>query len=338
MPKPPVIQVLPRTSLYAKLFAPETTALLNSLGTVRRNATDKELTSAELTAGIADVDVLITGWGSPKLTPELLAHAKNLRLVAHSAGSVKFMLDEALLARGIKVSTAGAAMVTPVSEMTCMLCLLMLRPLHKMDAALRAGQGSWSELKTIGVGDELASQSIGVVGAGQIGRRVIDMLRAWNLTVNVFDPFYTPEKAAAVGATYCPTLQDLMSRSRIVTLHAPILPDTHHMIGAKELAAMKDGSILINTARAWLVDMPALEKELRAGRLSAATDVFDTEPLPANDPWRSMPNTFITPHLASYTTQCFHRQAQIAVEETERFLTGQPLKYEVTPALLKVMA
>lgn len=331
------ILVLPRKSLYQKLFDPAADTLLKSLGQVRFNDSEAEWNSEELAARVPDTDVLITGWGSARITDGVLGKANKLKLVAHSAGSVKFLLDEKLFDRGIRVCTSAAAMVSPVSEMTAMMCLLMLRPLHKIDAAMRAG-GSWAELKVTGVYDELSSQTVGVVGAGQIGKRVIHLLRAWDIPVKVFDPFYTEAQAEAAGAMRCSSLDELLPQCRLVTLHAPILPETKHMIGAKQLALMPTGSILINTARAWLVDMPALAAELRAGRLQAATDVFDTEPLPVDDPWRSMPNSFITPHIASYTKQAFLRQGRFAVEETARFTKGENLKWEVTAPMLKTMA
>jgi phosphoglycerate dehydrogenase-like enzyme len=257
--------------------------------------------------------------------------------VAHSAGSVKFLLDDALLSRGIKVSTAGAAMITPVAEMTLLLCLLMLRPVYKLDAGLRAGQ-SWAEMKLAGVGDELSAQTVGVVGVGQIGRRVIELLRAFEARVLAYDPFLDDAVARQLGVTRCATLAELMPACRIVSLHAPILPETRHMIGRAELAAMRDGAVLVNTARAWLVDTAALADELRAGRLRCATDVFDNEPLPVEDAWRALPNTLILPHIAASTPQCFFRQGDITVDEVGRFLANQPLRYEVTPELYATMA
>jgi phosphoglycerate dehydrogenase-like enzyme len=304
---------------------------------VQFNESESEWTVDELAARVSEAEVLITGWGSARLTESVLARASHLKLVSHSAGSVKFLLDEKLFARGIRVTTAGAAMITPVSEMTAMMCLLMLRPVHKLDAAMRAGQ-SWAELKVVGVGDELSSQTVGIVGAGQIGKRVIQLLRAWDINVSVYDPYYTQEQAAAACVRRCESLDDLLSSCRIITLHAPILPETKHMIGAAQLAKMRDGAILINTARAWLVDMDVLATELKQGRISVATDVFDEEPLTPANPWRNMPNTFITPHIASYTHQAFRRQGRYAVEETQRFLRGDAMKWEVTASMLKTMA
>ena len=331
------ILVLPRTPLQAKLFAPQTMTLLRSLGEVQVNPGETEWTSGELAERVSGVDVLVTGWGSAKLTDEVLARADRLRLVAHTAGSVKFMLDEGLFARGIRVTAVAAAMVQPVAEMTVMLCLLALRPMHRMDAAMRAGE-SWAKLKVEGVGDELISQTIGVIGVGQVGRQVIKLLRAWGVPVAAFDPFMTREKAAELGVEHCGTVGELVERSRVVTLHAPVLPETKHLLGAKELGRLRSGGAVVNTARAWLVDTAAMEAEVRSGRIWYYTDVYETEPLPDGDKWRTMPNVFLTPHLASHTPQAYDRQGRWAVEDVGRFVHGEPLRFEVTAGMLKTMA
>jgi phosphoglycerate dehydrogenase-like enzyme len=334
---PTTLLVVPPAPLYRKLFSSAADERLRSLGTVHFNESDRDWSADELRARVADADVLVTGWRTPRLGDAILDAAPRLRLVAHSAGSVKFMLDESLMARGIAVSTAGAAMVQPVAETTVLLCMLMLRPLHQLDIGLRSGAG-WADMKLAGVGEELTSQTVGIIGAGQIGRRVIRMLRAWDVDVRVFDPLLTPEDAAALDVTAYRSLDELLPRCRIVSLHAPVLPQTRHMIGARQLERMNDGTVLVNTARAWLVDGDALADHLRRGRLRYATDVFDTEPLPPDDPWRSMPNTFILPHIASSTHQAFFRQGDITVAEVQRFLAGEPLHYAVTPQLLRIMA
>lgn len=336
MPSPTIL-VVPPTSMYRKLFSPDADERLRALGRVHFNETDVDWTPDELRRRIGEADIMVSGWRTPKLTDDILASARNLKFIAHSAGSVKFMLDERVMQRGIAVSTAGAAMVQSVAETTVLLCMLMLRPLHELDAGLRQG-ATWAAMKLAGVGDELSAQTVGIVGAGQIGRRVIKMLRAWGVDVLVYDPMLTPEAADELDATPCQSLNDMLKQCRIVSLHAPVLDSTRHMIGATQLACMPDGAILINTARAWLVDTAAIEKQLRQGRIRYATDVYDTEPLPLDDPWRSMPNTLILPHIASSTRQAFFRQGEITVAEVERFLRGEPLRYPVTPELLKVMA
>ena len=333
----PTILVVPPAHLYKKLFSDEADARLHRLGTVIRNESEADWTAEELRRRIPGAAILVTSWRTPRLTEEVLDDAPSLKLVAHSAGSVKFMLDERLMERNIAVSTAGAAMVNSVAETTMLLCMLMLRPLHRLDAGLRAG-AAWAEMKLAGVGDELAEQTVGVVGAGQIGRKVIRMLRAWDIDVRVFDPHLTQDEAAALEVTAYASLNEMLRGCDIVTLHAPVLPETRHLIGREQLASMRDGAILINTARSLLVDTAAMIENLRSGRLRYATDVYDNEPLPLNDEWRTMPNAFILPHIASSTRQSFRRQGDITVSEVERFLRGEPLKYPVTPQSLKIMA
>ena len=335
--KKPTILVVPSIPLFKKLFSDEADARLRALGTIIRNESETDWTADDLRQRISAADILVTSWRTPRLTDDLLDEARGLKLVAHSAGSVKFMLDERLMERGIAVSTAGAAMIKSVAEMTMLLCMSMLRPLNHLDAGLRAG-ASWAEMKLAGVGEELGGKTVGVVGAGQIGRRVIRMLRAWDVEVRVFDPLLTPDGAMSLDVTAYASLNEMLAGCDIVTLHAPVLPETRHLIGAEQLAAMRDGAILINTARSVLVDTDALVAQLRKGRLRCATDVYDHEPLPPDDPWRSMPNTLILPHIASSTRQSFERQGDITVSEVERFIRGEPLEYPVTPKSLKIMA
>lgn len=334
----PRILVLPPPELYHRLIDETADRRLRGLGQVEFNREPRDLTSEELQKRIAGVDVLFTGWRSPKLTDGVLAAADgSLKLVAHSAGSVRFMLDETLLARGVRVTSVAAAMAQPVAEMSVLLAMLMLRPVFKLDAAMRAG-ASWPEMKAAGLGEEFCSQPVGVVGAGHVGRRVIQLLKAWDVGVWVYDPLLPPAAAESMGVRRAESINELMTRSRIVTLHAPVLPETKHMIGREQLALLRDGGVLINTARAWLVDNDALLAELRAGRIKAALDVYDVEPVPNDSPWRSAPNALLLPHLGALTRECLLRQGEYAVDEIERFLAGKPLQYEITPASFATMA
>jgi len=133
-------------------------------------------------------------------------------------------------------------------------------------------------------------------------------------------------------------LAELLTHCPVVSLQAPSTQETYHMIGARELSLLQDGAILINTARSWLVDQEALLAELQSGRIQAALDVFDQEPLPVDHPFRQLDNVFLTPHVAAATFQARQRQGQIVVEEVRRFFSGQPLQYQVTLEKLAIMA
>jgi phosphoglycerate dehydrogenase-like enzyme len=147
----------------------------------------------------------------------------------------------------------------------------------------------------------------------------------------------TPAQARELGV-HNVELDELLKNSAVVSLQAPTIPETHHMIGRKQLALMRDGTILINTARSWLIDPAALLDELTRGSLIADLDVFDEEPLPPTSPLRSLPNVFLTPHIAGASTQTAHRQGKLVVEELSRFFSGQPLQYPVDLKMLKTMA
>jgi phosphoglycerate dehydrogenase-like enzyme len=336
----PHILVLPPPSLYRKLFTPETDTRLRKLGTITYNGDERDLTSADLAERVGPADVCITGWRCPKFTDDVVAHAPRLKLIAHSAGSIKFMFPgdaDAALSRGFKVTTAAAAMGASVAEMALMMTLLLLRPIHQLDAGLKA-KGDWATLKARGSGEELAAQRVGVIGAGHTGRHYVRLLRAMSVETWVFDPYLTEARAAQLDVERVTSLDELLAACRVIALHAPSTPQTYRMIGKREFALMKDGACFVNTARSSLVDPDAMLAELRKGRISAALDVFDEEPLPVDSPLRTLSNVILTPHVASHTVNTHFRQGEVTVDEVQRFIKGEPLRYAVTAEMLATMA
>jgi phosphoglycerate dehydrogenase-like enzyme len=134
------------------------------------------------------------------------------------------------------------------------------------------------------------------------------------------------------------TLDEVMITCRVVSMQAPTTDETMRMIGKRELALMKDGSILVNTARSLQVDQDALLAELQTGRISAALDVFDIEPLPMDHPYRKLKNVHLTPHIAGASVQATHRQGELTAAEIHRFFSGEALKFKVRGELLATMA
>ena len=337
MNPPPRILVLPRPSLYRRLFCDSTDARLRALGRVDFNADERELSSVELASRIADYDVIITGWGSPRFTDPVLENASKLKLVVHSAGSIKFMFDERALDRGFAISTVAVAMAPAVAEMNLLLVLMCLRGTHDLDRRMKSGE-DWKTVKATGSGTELVGNRVGIIGAGFVGRQFIQLLKGLNVEVQVYDPYLSDAAAAEMGVKKAPTLDELLVSSPIVCLHAPATPETRHMIGKRELALLRDGAVFINTARSWLTDEGALLGEFKSGRIRGALDVFDAEPLPADHPFRKLDNVIVTPHIASATRNCLHRQGSITVDEIEHFLKGESPKYAVTKRQYSMMA
>ncbi len=333
----PNVLVLPGPAMYRRLFQPEVDARLREIANVTFNDSDENWTVERLLAKVEPYEGIITCWGSPTITTEVLDAAPHLKVIAHSAGSVKGYIPREVLERGIKVSSASIAMAPAVAEFSLLLTFLGLRPVHEFDRRMRFEGQSWVELDTFGPGQEISASQIGVVGAGMVGRIFIRLAKALGATVSVADPYLSDEAATELGVTRLP-LDDLFATCPIVVIHAPTTPETHHMIGATQLALMPDHGYLVNTARSWVVDQDALLAELQTGRLRAALDVFDEEPLPIDHPFRALPNVILTPHIAGGTLQTRIRQGECAVRDIENGLLDRPLAHEVTLERYAILA
>ncbi|MBB5079809.1 hydroxyacid dehydrogenase [Nonomuraea endophytica] len=279
-------------------------------------------------ADLAEVEVLYTSWGCPMVTAEVLARAPRLRAIVHAAGSVKHHVSEACWQRGIQVSSAAAANAEPVAEFTLAAILFANKRVFDIARDYRASRtGRDWDARYPGFGNY--RRTVGVVGASRIGRRVIELLRPFDLEVLVSDPYLHEDLGVAhVG------LDELVARCDVVSLHAPDLPETRHMIDRARLAAMRDGATLINTARAALVDQDALTAELVSGRLHAVLDHTAPEILPSGSVLYDLPNVLVTPHIAGSLGGELARMADLAVDELVRYARGLPFAHGVEPASL----
>jgi phosphoglycerate dehydrogenase-like enzyme len=286
---------------------------------------------------LREVEILVTGWGCPFVTPEVLAAAPHLKLIAHAAGTVKYTLDPAVYESGIAVTHAADANAVPVAEFTLAAIIfankrvLELRDRYRADHSRRT---TWA-LMDEPIGNY--RRTIGLVGASRIGRKVAALLRAMDVEVLLADPYVSATDAVTAMAELV-DLETLLARSDVVSLHAPSLPSTHHMIGRHELALMRDGATLINTARGALVDEAAVIAELRTGRIHAVIDVTEPEIPDPDSPLYTLPNVFLTPHVAGAAGTERLRLGQMAIEEIERFVAGRPLVHAIEPAILERLA
>ena len=268
-----------------------------------------------------DVEILVTGWGCPALDAEALAHLPALRLVAHAAGTVRPLVTDALWERGITVTSAAAANAVPVAEFTYAAIVMAAKDAFAIRDRHREVRGRKAVVDHGRMGTR--GLTIGVVGASTIGRLVVDRLRTLEVDVLVADPYLSGTDAAAMGARLV-DLDELLASSDLVSLHAPLLDDTRQMIGAAQLARMRDGAWLVNTARGGLVDTDALTAEVVSGRLRAFIDTPEPEPLPADSPLYGHEGAVLTPHIAGSLGNEVTRLGDLAVTEVERFVAGGP--------------
>ncbi|NED94272.1 hydroxyacid dehydrogenase [Phytoactinopolyspora alkaliphila] len=278
---------------------------------------------------LADAEVLLTSWGCPPLTEDVLARAPRLRAIVHAAGTVKPHVTDACWKRGIRVSSAASANAVPVAEYTVAAVLFSNKRVFEIaaDYLVEASWMYWGE-RFPSVGNY--RKTIGVVGASRVGRRVIELLQAFDLRLLLADPYVDEVEARTLGVQLC-EIDDLVSHSDVVTLHAPALPETRHLLDAARLARMRDDTTVINTARPSLIDQQALTKELLSGRLRAVLDVTEPEPLPADSVLFNLPNVLITPHIAGSIGGELARMAECALDELERYAGGLPFRHGVEP-------
>jgi phosphoglycerate dehydrogenase-like enzyme len=273
------------------------------------------------------IEVLLTGWFCPRIDEAALDRMPALKLIAHAGGTVKDHIHPAAWDRGIAVTNAVLANAIPVAEFSLAQILLAGKATLGAAHLYRERQGRIDrELEFPDAGNY--EKTVGIVGASTIGRLVLEHLENFDLDVVLFDPTVGPDEAQRLGARKV-ELIELMRHSDVVSLHAPLLPTTAEMIGAEELAAMRTGATLINTARGALVDHAALRQELLSGRLNAILDVTEPEPLPHGDPLYGLPNVLLTPHIAGSMGTELHRMTEFALTEIERHAAGSAPRHPV---------
>ncbi|MGC0273740.1 hydroxyacid dehydrogenase [Pseudactinotalea sp. Z1739] len=330
-----VLVMLPRA--FREQFGPAEHERLHTLAQVDEPAHLTRLDTVEARARLAEVEVLITSWGCPHLDADILDHAPNLSVVLHAAGTVRALVSSEVWRRGIQVSNCADENAIPVAEFTLAAIIMAGKKAPFIAAAARTGRATWSDYrKAFGPMTNLDT-TVGIIGFSKIGRRVVQRLRTLEVSTLVYDPLVDPEEIRAAGARPA-SLSEILRRAGTVSVHAPALPSTRHMIGAAELAQMADYATLINTARGSLVDTAALEAECASGRLNAILDVTDPEPLPPGSVLYDLPNVMLTPHIAGSQGNETLRMSRNVLDELERYATGQPLRSAVTATELEVMA
>lgn len=318
-------------------FGEHELARLAAVATLDDPLVTDELDSDLVRARLAAVEVLITSWGCPPIDEQVLLAAPKLRAVLHAAGSVRGHVGDPVFDRGLLVTTAADANAEPVAQYTLAAVLWAFKKVPFLAADARRYREDWAYREHRG---ELSGRdrTVVLVGFSRIGRRVVELLRMVDVSrILVVDPVVDPASVRAAGAELV-SLAEALPVADVLSLHAPALPETWHLIGAAELAALPPGATLVNTARGTLVDTAALEAACSAGRLHAVIDVTDPEPLPASSPLYELPNVLLTPHVAGSLGSETRRMTALALDELDRYSAGLPPLAPVTRHALAVQA
>ncbi len=337
--KPQVLFAISK-SMFSKIFDEEDFARLVERVTVLPNEPSVELpetiTADWIKDNISQAEILLTGWSTPgPLTAEILDNAKNLKIVVHSAGSVKYLVNDDFFSRGLRICNTRSALAKGVAETTLGMIIASLKLF--MPCAEQIKQGNWRVSELIDKVLEPYKITVGVVAMSEVGKNLLTLLKAFEVEKIVYDPYVDEQMVAQFGAKKV-ELDELCRSSDAIAICAPSTPQTRHMFSSKQFAMMKPHARIINTSRGALIDESALIENLRAGRFYALVDVTDPEPPAEDSPLRTLPNCHLLPHIAGHVNNGCKRQGRLAVDEILRFVDTGNVEWEVTADAISRMA
>ena len=268
---------------------------------------------------LGDADALVAGM--ERIDGELLGRAPRLRIVARFGVGYDNVDVEACTRRGVYVTYTPDILSGAVADLTWGLIIALARRLIEADRFVRE---RWTLRRgRLPFGFDLEGKTLGIIGLGRIGSEVARRAQGFGVKVIYHDVVRKPELEEAYGAEYV-SLQELLQRADIVTLHVPLLPSTERLIGEEELQMMKSTAILINTSRGKVIDQKALVKALKEGWIAgAALDVYEEEPIPLDDPLLRLENVVLTPHIGSATRETRRRMAEVCAQNVRAVLEGR---------------
>jgi D-3-phosphoglycerate dehydrogenase len=283
----------------------------------------KGISAEDLLTVIGDYDAIIVR-GRTKVTEDVLAAGKNLKIVGRMGVGVDNIDLEAAKKHGVAVVNAPVATTVSVAELTVGLMLSLLRDIPRADAGLKAGKWLKKEL----VGTELFQKTLGVIGFGHIGEAVAHRAMAFDMDVIAFDPVRPANEIEAAGAKAV-SLDELLAQSDLITMHIPHIPATHYLLNEAAFAKMKDGVRIVCAARGGVIEETALLAALESGKVAgAALDVFETEP-PGESALAMHPHVVATPHIGAQTSEAQLRAGYDILSEVVAGLDGKPLRWKV---------
>ncbi|MBB1248474.1 2-hydroxyacid dehydrogenase [Rhizobium sp. G21] len=277
----------------------------------------------EIVSFVDDAEILVTQLAP--LSSGMFAQLPNLKCVAVSRGGPVNIDMQAARAAGVRVVNTPGRNASAVAEFTLGAILAETRLIRMGHESLRAGEWRGDLYRADRTGRELSEMTVGVIGYGNIGTKVVRLLRAFGTKVIVHDPYVQLSADDLNGGVEQVSFNDLLSRADIVTLHPRVTEETKGMMNADSFARMKKGAIFVNTARGPLCDYDALYEALISGQLSAAMlETFAVEPVPADWPLLQLPNVTLTPHIAGASVRTVTYAAEMAAEEVRRYIAGLP--------------
>lgn len=300
--------------------SPKAVALLKQRAEFNVVVLEKRLSEAELLPVVTDVDAMVVR-SETKVTRKVIEAAKQLKVVGRAGVGVDNVDVEAATQRGVVVMNTPGGNTVSTAELSFAMLMALARKVPQAHASM--SEGKWDRKQFSGL--ELSGKTLGILGMGRIGSEVARRAIVFGMRVLAYDPYLTEARAKAIGVELAQEVDEIYSAADFVTVHMPVTAETRQMLNAQAFAKMKPGVRLINCARGEIVNEADLQAAIESGKVAgAALDVFITEPLPADHPFRKLPNVILTPHLGASTAEA---QVKCGIEVAEiiaaYLLTGE---------------
>lgn len=318
---------MPKSPTADSFLTPRNWELLRSIGDVKQNPYDRQLTADEVVEWAGDADVLITCWGTCLYHKADVEKMPNLKLIAHFAGSVAPVVAQDVYETNVKVISGNDVFAKSVAEGCLCYTLAALRRLEHYMAVMR--EGGFKE--TVFSNRGLFGKKLGIVGFGAIARHFLNLVRWFDLEVLIYSSHLTNEEAAQYGGRTA-SLEEIFSECDVISIHASNTAKTRGMITRELLERLKPDALLVNTARGAVIDEPAMFEMLLAGKFYAALDVYAEEPPAPDAPIRQCKNALLMPHMGGPTMDMRSVVALEVTKDIARLGRGEALQYEISAA------
>ena len=313
-----ILVTFPQGVVHDTFFTDRSKKSLEELGEVIYNPYDRQYNKEELQEALAGVDIVMTGWGNIQLDEEVLQKADQLKIVAHTGGTVADLVSDALYQKGVTVISGNPTFAESVAESCVCYTMCALRRLEESMKIVR--DGGWKKADYYNEG--IMDRTIGLVGFGAIAKKFAKMLTPFRVKIKVYSSYLTKEEAATYGATVA-SLDEIFETCNVISIHSGLNPKTYHMVKEEHFKKMKDGALIVNTARGAVLDEEALIRELQSGRILAALDVFEQEPLPLDSPLLTLKNAMLIPHMGGPTIDRREYVVFQLIEDIQSVLKGE---------------
>jgi phosphoglycerate dehydrogenase-like enzyme len=281
---------------------------------------EKEKTPEEYRALVKaeQPEIIVTFWGSCQLTPEILKENPQLKYMCNVSGTVRKMVEHECLKMGLKVSNWGGVISRTISEASLMMILASLRRVTETTIGMHVRK-EWPKERM----RSLFERTVGLHGMGPIAQELIPLLKPFNVKLSAFSPNCPDAVFEKLGVARVETLKQLYASNDVISIHTGNTPENFHIVSAEILGAMQDEAVLVNTARGAIIDTDALVAELKQGRIFAALDVYEEEPLPADSPLRGLENCMLIPHEGGPTSDRLVDTGRLCIDNIKRYLAGE---------------